>query len=60
MAHPVEDDLSNRTAAIETLEACLVIDSLRKAEQRPALVEVASAYLKRARGLDRPARKRER
>ena len=43
MAHPVEHDLGDRAAALQRLEAGLIIDRLGQAQQRPAMVEVVAA-----------------
>ena len=60
MAEPVEHDLRDRTAALQRLEASLVIDGLGQAEQRAALVDVAATASEGLRGVKRAARERER
>ena len=39
MAHAVQDDLGDGTAALDWLKAGLVIDGLRQAQQRAAPIE---------------------
>ncbi len=61
VAHAVEHNLGNRPAALDRLEAGLIIDRLGHAQQRPAPVErVRAGQIERPRGHDRRGAERHR